>query len=130
MSSAKLKAEQERNAALRATLANLNASSSSSAAPVGSSAQKAQQKVEIIGMQKDEEGLKQKIEQKELAVQHLMQQMKEDKEDLNKLSTEMDTMRNAGKAIWESVGFDTIPYHDPFHTGLSKRTPTGARRRL
>ena len=29
------------------------------------------------------------------------------------------------KPAWETTGYNTLPYRDPFHTGLSKRTPTG-----
>eukprot|EP00966_Prymnesium_polylepis_P113299 2620022-Prymnesium_polylepis.1 len=126
MADAELAKEMARNEALRAKLTELKPAAATS---VGSGAAvKAQKKMEVLGMQKNEEGLKQKIEKKELQVQHLLHQMKEDKEDLKKLNEEMDAVRNSGKAVWETVGFLTHPYHDPFHTGLSKRTPTGASR--
>ena len=46
-------------------------------------------------------------------------------EDQTKVVGEIDAIRNSGKAVWETVGWATHAYHDPFHTGLSKRTPTG-----
>ena len=119
--------EKERNATLKATLDGLKAQQTTETTGPTAAAEKAAKKMEVINMQKTEEALKQKIEQKELAVQHLLQQMKEDKEDLKKINAEMDGVRNSGKAVWETVGFLTHPYHDPFHTGLSKRTPTGTR---
>lgn len=121
---AELAKEKERNEVLRATLSTIN-SPVLPTAQTGAAHSKAQKKIEMLAMQAKEEELKQKVERKELAVQHLLQQMKEDKEDLKKLSEEMDAVRNSGKAVWETVGFSTHPYHDPFHTGLSKRTPTG-----
>ncbi|KAL1524163.1 hypothetical protein AB1Y20_019072 [Prymnesium parvum] len=115
--------EKERNEMLKATLATLT--SPKTASQSSGAAQKAQKKMEMLAMQQKEGELKQKIEKKELAVQHLLEEMKEDKEDLKKVNEEMDAIRNAGKAVWETVGFSTHAYHDPFHTGLSKRTPTG-----
>ena len=32
---------------------------------------------------------------------------------------------DVGQAPWETTGFGTCEYRDPFPTGLSKRTPTG-----
>ena len=45
---------------------------------------------------------------------------------MKKVQEEIDVERSSGKAVWETVGIGTVPYRDPFHTGLSKRTPTGA----
>lgn len=49
----------------------------------------------------------------------------EDREDMRQIQHKIEDTRNVGKSSWELTGFNTIPYRDPFHTGLSKRTPTG-----
>ena len=69
--------------------------------------------------------LREKIEQQELAVKQINQTLKEDNQALKKLQGEIDKERSSGKSVWETVGISTIQYKDPFHTGLSKRTPTG-----
>ena len=48
-------------------------------------------------------------------------------QEMKQVQEEIDKERSSGKAVWETVGIQTVSYRDPFHTGLSKRTPTGAR---
>ena len=123
---AELAYEKERNAMLKATLSGMMASEKAAApSPVPASVINANKNLAVINLQEQEATLKHKIEQKELAVQHLLAAIKEDKEDQKKVVGEMDAIRNSGKAVWETVGWATHAYHDPFHTGLSKRTPTG-----
>jgi hypothetical protein len=71
--------------------------------------------------------LSQKIKRAELAKKQLDDEIKETTESLNKTNGDIDKERSSGKAVWEMVGIKTVAYRDPFHTGLSKRTPTGER---
>ena len=122
-----LASEQQRNEALKATLAGLKSSAGASKAPVQSDAQKkAAMKMKIIDKEKDVFQLKQKIEKNNLQAAHLAQETKNLQSKLRDVQTEIDQMRSEGVPVWESVGINTVPYKDPFHTGLSKRTPTGA----
>ena len=61
----------------------------------------------------------------ELAIKQLQQELMEDREDMRQVQHKIEDARNIGKSSWEITGINTIPYRDPFHTGLSKRTPTG-----
>ena len=79
-------------------------------------------------MQEKELSLKQKVEQQELTIKQVQQTVKENQQALKAVQAEIDKERSSGKSVWETVGISTVPYRDPFHTGLSKRTPTGARR--
>ena len=76
-------------------------------------------------MQEKELGLKQETEKEELMVKQLQATIKEKQNALKKVQTEIDKERSSGKSVWETVGISTVSYRDPFHTGLSKRTPTG-----
>jgi hypothetical protein len=77
-------------------------------------------------MQKSELELKQRVDQQELMKKQLEATIKEDQMALKAIQTDIDKERSSGKAVWETVGISTVSYRDPFHTGLSKRTPTGA----
>mmetsp|Transcript_1983 Transcript_1983/g.3151 ORF Transcript_1983/g.3151 Transcript_1983/m.3151 type:complete len:132 (-) Transcript_1983:246-641(-) len=126
MSAAELAAEQERYARLKAELAALQGASMSEPVPdVPKSNEKAAAKLLVIQLSEKKTELEQKLERKELQVKHLNAQMKEDQEDLRSLNEKIDAARNSGLAVWETVGRSTHPYSDPFHTGLSKRTPNG-----
>ena len=124
---AMLAAEMERNAALKATLAKLNAPAPTEVVEQTETQKKAASALRVIDMTESELKLKQAIEQGELQMKQLEQVLKEKKQDLKAVQTEIDKERSSGKAVWETVGISTVTYRDPFHTGLSKRTPTGAR---
>ena len=119
--------ELARNDSLRATLTALKQPAVSGGAVKSESQKKAEQKLKIIEMQKKSFDLQQLIEQKEMQAKHLLSEAKELSMKKKDIDTEADQLRNAGKPVWETVGFQTVPYKDPFHTGLMKRTPTGAR---
>ncbi len=124
-----LQAEQERNAGLRATLESLGAPSPRDSGEQDKQAQsevKAKERLLLVKLSESELMLKQKIAKKELQVKQLLEEIKEDKEDLKSVRADIDAARSAGRAVWEEVGIKTVSYRDPFHTGLSKRTPTGA----
>ena len=118
--------EAARNESLKAALASLKGGPAAGApAGVPESAAKAAVAMRIIALSEKELEMKQKIEQQELAVKQINQTLKEDNQALKKLQGEIDKERSSGKSVWETVGISTIQYKDPFHTGLSKRTPTG-----
>ena len=118
--------ETARNESLKAALASLKGGPTAGApAGVPESAAKAAVAMRIIALSEKELEMKQKIEQQELAVKQINQTLKEDNQALKKLQGEIDKERSSGKSVWETVGISTIQYKDPFHTGLSKRTPTG-----
>ena len=83
-------------------------------------------KLRAIELMKNELALKQTVESKELAVKRLQEEIKAHKMDIRKVHEDIQEARNVGQAPWEVTGFGTIEYRDPFPTGLSKRTPTGA----
>lgn len=87
---------------------------------------KAQSKLRVIELSKKELELKQSIEQMELTVRQTQAMIKEKQQDLKAIQADMDKERSSGMAVWETVGITTQSYRDPFHTGLSKRTPNGA----
>ena len=62
--------------------------------------------------------------------QHLQQEIGELRNEQRLNAQAMDGARNMGNDSWASVGPGTIPYRDPYHSGLSKRTPTGQQRML
>ena len=114
------------NQSLKATLASLKAGApTEDNAQVPESAVKAATAMRIIALQEKEFELKQKVEQQELAHKQILQTIKEDKAALKKLTGEIEKEKSSGKDVWQTVGISTISYRDPFHTGLSKRTPTG-----
>lgn len=122
-SASELKAKNE---ALKATLATLK-QESAPPAPVASEAQKkADQKLKIIAIEKKCFEETQKIERLETEAKHIAEQLKSSRSRLKEFEKEVDVIRNSNAAVWETVGRQTITYLDPFHTGLSKRTPTGA----
>lgn len=123
-----LRAEEDRNAALKATLASLGKPTVVAEVTQSESQKKAVSALKVIDLQEKEMGLMQKVQRAEKQIEHLRSEIKEDKTDLKLTQEDIDKERSSGKAVWEIVGIGTVPYRDPFHTGLSKRTPTGARR--
>lgn len=123
--SAQLEEELARNAALKATLAKLKQPADAEEAVESEVQKKAKTAFKIIDLQEKELILKQETEREELQVKQLQATIKEKQAALKKVQTEIDQERSAGKAVWETVGISTVSYRDPFHTGLSKRTPTG-----
>ena len=88
------------------------------------SAQKAAQKA--AAKEKEALQLQLKIEENNMKAEALAQETKKLQSEMRAIQGEIDTMRNDGVPAWEQVGISTVPYRDPFHTGASKRTPTGA----
>ena len=126
MSGASLIELRSKNESLKAALKALQPESAESAAISMTEAQrKAQVKLDIIEKEKKSFELGQAIEKLELQAQHLLAEAKNKKSQKKDLDRDIDETRNAGKPIWESTGRSTISYMDPYHTGLSKRTPTG-----
>jgi hypothetical protein len=124
-SAAQLEEELSRNAALKATLAKLKQPADAEEVTETETQKKARVAFKIIDLQEKELKLKQDTEKEELMVKQLNATIKEKQNALKKVQTEIDQERSSGKAVWETVGISTVSYRDPFHTGLSKRTPTG-----
>ena len=124
-SAAQLEEELSRNAALKATLAKLKQPADAEEVTETETQKKARVAFKIIDLQEKELHLKQASEKEELMVKQLNATIKEKQNALKKVQTEIDQERSSGKAVWETVGISTVSYRDPFHTGLSKRTPTG-----
>ena len=122
-----LKEEAERNAALKATLSSLLAPTAEEVVVESESQKKAASAMKVIDMQEKELGISQKVARAETMIKHLQAEIKEDTNALKTVQSEIDKEKSKGKAVWETVGISTVTYRDPFHTGLSKRTPTGAR---
>ena len=122
-----LKEETERNAALKATLASLLAPTAEEVVVESESQKKAASAMKVIDMQEKELEISQKVARAETMIKHLQAEIKEDTNALKTVQSEIDKEKSKGKAVWETVGISTVTYRDPFHTGLSKRTPTGAR---
>lgn len=123
----KLEEQRDRNASLRATLQALKAPAPEETTVVSATQAKAQQAFKVIALQERELAAKQKLETQELQLKQLQSKMKESTEDLKAVTTEITKERQSGMSVWEQTGISTVSYRDPFHTGLSKRTPTGAR---
>ena len=117
--------ELARNAALKATLSKLAMPKDEEAVVESEAQKKAKVAMRVIDLQETEIGLKQAVDHEELQVKQLQQTIKEKQTKLKTVQGDIDKERNAGKAVWETVGISTVSYRDPFHTGLSKRTPTG-----
>ena len=126
---AELAALQAKNADLKAAYAALKKGESTATAVVPESQLKADSKLKIIGIQEKTFELKQELDTLEMQKAHIAQQIKEKQMKLKDREKEIDDIRNKDAAVWDKTGFDTIVYKDPFHTGLSKRTPTGAHTR-
>ena len=118
--------EMSRNAALKVTLQKLKAPAAVAETGQTETQKKAATALKIIDMSEEELNLKQAIDTEELQVQQLQATIKEKNQALKKVQTDIDKERSSGKSVWETVGISTVSYRDPFHTGLSKRTPTGA----
>lgn len=116
--------ELAKNDALKATLMKLK---SAEPAPVAASTKKAEGMLKIVDLQEAAFKTTQTIDHMEMEKKHLEMKIKEEQAKLKATELEIDKVRSSGKAVWETVGIQTVPYNDPFHTGLSKRTPTGAR---
>jgi len=115
----------DRHEALKATLTRLSAPKKAEEVTMSKTQKDALVKEQIIGMQEKQFNLQQSIEALELQKRNMEHKIKEDTEALKSVGGEIDKMRSSGKAAWEVVGIQTVTYIDPFHTGLSKRTPTG-----
>ena len=122
---ADLASETERNARLKAALASLSAPMSEAASTMTAAQIKAASQLKVVDLQEKQFALTQEVEKAELSIKHLQTKLKEDQESLKNVGHSIDQERNSGKAVWETVGIQTVTYRDPFHTGLSKRTPTG-----
>lgn len=118
--------EMARNAALRATLSKLKAPAEEAVVEMSAAQIKAVSALKVIDMQETEMGMLQKIKEKEMRIKHLQEEIKAEDGALKQCQGEIEKERSSGKAVWEMVGISTVSYRDPFHTGLSKRTPTGA----
>jgi hypothetical protein len=81
-------------------------------------------KLAAIELSKTELALKQNIARNELMIKQLQEQLHADGEDMKKVRKQMEAYNRAGQPAWETTGVGTV-HRDPFHTGLSKRTPTG-----
>uniref|UniRef100_A0A7S4B8H3 Uncharacterized protein n=1 Tax=Chrysotila carterae TaxID=13221 RepID=A0A7S4B8H3_CHRCT len=116
-----------RNLELKQTLATLNGQGlgSSSRASTPNGRTRTCGKLLAIDLQKDELELKQSIERKLLQIKNLQQEVSEEREALRKVQKQMEDARNTNRVSWDQTGISTVEYRDPFHTGLSKRTPTG-----
>eukprot|EP00325_Prymnesiales_sp_UTEX-LB-985_P033281 CAMPEP_0174718960 /NCGR_PEP_ID=MMETSP1094-20130205/30448_1 /TAXON_ID=156173 /ORGANISM="Chrysochromulina brevifilum, Strain UTEX LB 985" /LENGTH=129 /DNA_ID=CAMNT_0015919187 /DNA_START=33 /DNA_END=422 /DNA_ORIENTATION=- len=123
--SAELEDAKARNAALKATLSALQ-SRSGTAAPEKTEAQKkADLKLALIEKEAGVFQLQQEIEKQKMQGAHIAASTAALEAKLKEKQAEIDQQRNSGQASWEATGIKTVPYKDPFHTGLSKRTPTG-----
>ena len=114
-----------RNEALKETLMRLQAPPVAEEFQTSAAQTKAASQLKIIDLQEKAMALNQKIAKAEMDKKHIDAINKEDNIALKKLQDDMEKERSAGKAVWETVGIQTVSYRDPFHTGLSKRTPTG-----
>ncbi len=141
---AELAAEVERNKELKATLASLNGTAAvdnkaattqaqlqinevRTAAPrAGANAHAVPTRRRTAQLKRKELAISQSIAKKDLQIKNLEAEQKNSKEDLARVRMQIDEIKNAGKPPWDQVGYGCIPYRDPFHTGLPKRTPTGA----
>ena len=119
--------EKAKNESLKATLAALKAPKGEAPTGPTEAQKKAALKLKIIEKEKQVFQLQQKIDKNNMEISHLQGETKSLSSKLQDVQSEIEHMRNAGKAVWETVGFQTIEYKDPYHTGLSKRTPTGER---
>lgn len=114
---------EAKNIELRQKLAAL--SGAPSAAP-GVKNDETEGKLRAIELMKNELALKQTVEAKELQCKRLQEEIRAHTMDMRKVHEDIQEARNVGQAPWETTGVGTIDYRDPFPTGLSKRTPTGA----
>ena len=139
---AELAAEVERNKELKATLASLNGTAAVDSKAASTQAQLQINEVRTAAprarahavptcrrtaqLKRKELAISQSIAKKDLQIKNLEAEQKNNKEDLARVRMQIDEIKNAGKPPWDQVGYGCIPYRDPFHTGLPKRTPTGA----
>ena len=82
-------------------------------------------KLRAIELMKTELALKQSMESKELQVKRLQEEIHAEQMEDRAIKAAIQEARNVGQPVWETTGFGTCTYRDPFPTGLSKRTPTG-----
>jgi len=120
-----LEEEKARNDALKSALATLKAPKGAASEGPSAAQVKAATAFTIIDLQEKQHKIQQQVETAELRKKHIELEMKEAQEKLKACGEDIDKIRSSGKAAWEQVGIKTVPYRDPFHTGLSKRTPTG-----
>ena len=113
---------EAKNIELRKKLESLTGAPS--AAP-GKSDEAAEGKLRAIELMKGELALKQTMEQKELTVKRLQEEIRMHTLEMRTVGEAIQEARNVGQPPWETTGFNTIEYRDPYPTGLSKRTPNG-----
>ena len=82
-------------------------------------------KLRAIELMKTELALKQSMESKELMVKRLQEEIHAEQMEDRAIKAAIHEARNVGQPVWETTGYGTITYRDPFPTGLPKRTPTG-----
>ena len=114
--------ELQKNEQLRAALQSMGGATSPQ---VARPSPELEGKLKAIALSKEHLELKQRIERGELQIKQLQEQVESDRVQMKKVQKQMDEYSRAGDPVWEKTGFGTIAYTDPFHTGLSKRTPTG-----
>jgi Skp family chaperone for outer membrane proteins len=114
--------EKQRHEQLSATLKSLGGHVSE---PVKPASKELEGKLSKIELSKTALELKQNMDRNELTIKQLQEQLHADGEQMKKVRKQMETFNRSGQPAWETTGAGTVPYRDPFHTGLSKRTPTG-----
>ena len=114
---------EAKNIALRHRLASLTGETSE--APKDKVNLETEGKLKAIELMKTELALKQSMEMKELQVRRLQEEIHAQQMEDRTVKAAIQEARNVGQAPWETTGFGTCEYRDPFPTGLSKRTPTG-----
>ena len=122
---AKIEEETMRSESLKATLAMLKKGEAVVEEEETPAQTKAKMAMKIIDLQEKQFKLEQSMAKKEMDKKHLDMMLKEEDNELKKVNELIEEERSKGKAVWETVGIKTIPYRDPFHTGLMKRMPTG-----
>jgi hypothetical protein len=114
---------EAKNIALRQRLSQMQGESSD--APKDKVTQETEGKLRAIELMKAELALKQSMETKELQVKRLQEEIHAQQMEDRTIKAAIQEARNVGQPAWETTGFGTCEYRDPFPTGLSKRTPTG-----
>lgn len=118
----KILEEKQRHEQLAATLKAMGGNVPEAAKPVS---KELEGKLAAIELSKTELALKQNMDRNELTIKQLQEQLHADAENMKKVRKQMEEFNRSGEPAWETTGVGTVKYRDPFHTGLSKRTPTG-----
>ena len=114
---------EAKNVALRQRLSQMTGETSD--APNDKVNKETEGKLRAIELMKTELALKQSMEMKELQVKRLQEEIHAQQMEDRAIKAGIQEARNVGQAPWETTGFGTCTYRDPFPTGLPKRTPTG-----